>query len=78
MSTTKGFGALGEKVMCPEGYFVSGFQAQIEPSQGNKDDSALNGLIFRCRSPYSYAVKDITIFNGLEGEWREMREGPPN
>ena len=55
--------------MCPEDYFVSGFKAQIEPEQGRKDDSTLNGLIFRCRSPYSYNTQDVTIFDGLEGVW---------
>ena len=55
--------------MCPEGSFVSGFKAQIEKEQGRQDDSALNGLIFRCRSPYSYYSQDVTIFDGNWGNW---------
>lgn len=38
--------------MCPKNTWVTGFQVRMEPQQGNKyDDSALNGLRFRCTHP---------------------------
>ena len=46
--------------MCPENYFVDAFQARIEPKQGSKDDTALNGLNFRCKNP---ATSDNKIIN---------------
>lgn len=42
-------GSWKEKKLCPQNTWVTGFQVRMEPQQGsNYDDSALNGLRFRC------------------------------
>jgi hypothetical protein len=34
--------------MCPAGKYVCGLEARFEPSQGDKDDTALNGIRMTC------------------------------
>ena len=48
--------------MCPENYFVDAFQARIEPKQGSKDDTALNGLNFRCKNPATSDNKIMILY----------------
>ena len=57
--------------MCPEKYYVDAFQARIEGKQGSGDDTALNGLRFRCTSQQLNQSTVITIYEGLWGTWRE-------
>ena len=35
---------------CPSPHYVTGGNAQLEPNLGSGDDSALNGITFRCDS----------------------------
>ncbi len=35
-------------IMCPEGSYVCGLQTRFEGSQGNGDDTALNGIRMKC------------------------------
>ena len=63
-------------VMCPYNYFVDAFQARVEPQQDG-DDTALNGLNFRCKNPATSDNKIITIFPGLWGTWRGWHYATP-
>ena len=36
---------------CPRGWFINGFRVRFEPRQGKGDDTALNGLMIRCKNP---------------------------
>ena len=56
--------------MCPEKHYVDAFQARIEEKQGKGDDTALNGLRFRCTSQQKNVSTVITIYEGLWGTWR--------
>ena len=43
-----GWGSWQDSVDCPDGYYVCGIQTRFEGSQGNRDDTALNGIQMKC------------------------------
>ena len=55
--------------MCPPGWYASDFNVQIEWWKKKNDDTSLNGLKLRCKNPGNYQTTDITVFEGLWGEW---------
>ena len=60
-------------VMCPEKYYVDAFQARIDEKKGKGDNTALNGLKFRCNSQQKNMSTIITIYEGIWGTWRNWR-----
>ena len=56
--------------MCPLGFYVDAFRARVEPPQGDGDDTALNGLEFRCRNRDGFH-NFVKIYEGLWGTWRD-------
>ncbi|KAK3106104.1 hypothetical protein FSP39_012801 [Pinctada imbricata] len=73
-SPPPGWGVWGEPVFCEgEDVFLTSFILQLEPDQGNGDDSAANFVNFRCRK---FAGGDHRIIScggrylwGEYGEW---------
>jgi len=48
-SGESGWGTWTQATYCPAGYRIIGIQTQIERGQGRGDDTALNGVKFKCR-----------------------------
>ena len=42
------------------------------------DDTMLNGVILRCSKPFTEEYEDITLHEGLWGDWGGMKEAPAN
>ncbi len=66
-----------DKVMCPEGFFINGAQANVQPNQQQEDDTGLNALRIRCKNP---SMKQPTQTLALEysslGDWGGWVEYP--
>ena len=58
-------------VMCPIGYYIYGAKVRFEKSQGDGDDTALNGLRIWCRNPITLDTRDdIEVYDGQWGDWK--------
>ncbi|ODM92206.1 Vitelline membrane outer layer protein 1 [Orchesella cincta] len=57
-----GFGDWGQVQHCYSNQVISGIQTQVEPNQGDDDDTALNNVLMECSDfpPKDYNSSDIT------------------
>jgi Vitelline membrane outer layer protein I (VOMI) len=61
------------------GYYACGAQVRFEDSQGGGDDTAANGLNLRfCYYDNWWSQKDVMIYPGIWGNWRNMVTCPTN
>ncbi|XP_060746794.1 vitelline membrane outer layer protein 1-like [Tachysurus vachellii] len=76
VSNGMGWGSWGYRDMCPYGTYATGFSLKVEASQGDGDDTALNGIALRCTKPmgstrdpqgYSTVLSDA----GSWGTWTQ-------
>ncbi|KAM9451684.1 vitelline membrane outer layer protein 1-like [Clarias gariepinus] len=51
VSNGRTWGSWGRREICPFGTYATGFSLKVEQSVGNWDDTALNGIAFRCTKP---------------------------
>ncbi len=56
--------------MCPYGWFIDGAQVMYEDPQGDRDDTALNGLKIHCKDPKSNRSDWFMVFKGPYGTWK--------
>lgn len=68
-----GWGTWQKSVDCPAGTYVWGLRVRFEPFQGRGDDTALNGVEFKCKPlPGSNGkVTEINIHHGHWGIWHK-------
>ncbi|XP_041650437.1 vitelline membrane outer layer protein 1 homolog [Cheilinus undulatus] len=72
LSVTNGgpWGEWNSADMCPENYYAVGFSLRVEGSQGDGDDTALNGIRLYCTSDtqhgFAYTVES---HSGFWGGW---------
>ena len=58
---------------CPVDYYMVAFSIQVQPPQGDDDDTAVNNMKFICRGPGLDGTSKVTVTgNGLDvGDWGE-------
>ena len=61
------WGNWGKIKMCPKSYYIYAARGQFEKIERiGQDNTALNGVAFKCKSHYSDDTKELT-FEGLWG-----------
>jgi len=58
-------------VMCPSDEYIEGASVRYEDQlPGSNDDTTLNGLRIRCRRKDTNESTDLTVYDGVWGDWK--------
>jgi hypothetical protein len=69
----KGLYGEWDTFLCPQDTYVYGISAKVVPSKGDGDDTAMNGISLKCKSPRSNSETSIVSKDlSSEGTWTEM------
>ncbi|XP_052009372.1 vitelline membrane outer layer protein 1-like [Xyrauchen texanus] len=66
------WGSWGQEEMCPTGTYAAGFSLKVEGTQGDGDDTALNGIRLHCIDPSrnsEYSHKHYSTVQSEVGSW---------
>jgi hypothetical protein len=64
------WGLAGPATYCPPGTYVGAFAQRVEPAQGSSaDDTALNTVIFYCKTPGGSWTAPLNVWEGVWGSW---------
>ncbi|XP_060564219.1 vitelline membrane outer layer protein 1-like [Ruditapes philippinarum] len=67
------WGTWGSMQYCPKGSYAAGYVMKIEPKQGDRDDTSLNGIMLVCSSLEGGLFGGtITSTVGRFGDWGEV------
>ena len=71
------WGDWSDTKMCPKDYYLTGWRQNVEPDQGDGDDTALNNVEYRCRDLETWEkFHDIKVEAKEWGTWSRWKECP--
>lgn len=71
-----GWGTWGDIDMCPDESAIISFAVKNEAPRGDGDDTGVNGVVFRCKSPSAPFWTSIESKVGPWGEWTSTTSCP--
>lgn len=63
------WGLAAPAIYCSPGSYVGAFAQRVETSQGAFDDTALNTVVFYCKTPNGSWVEPLNVWEGVWGSW---------